>query len=410
MAFLMHMTVVFGIVKDEFPFPFLIFLFIVLLYAYKYTGRRILIANIAIAGILIGGLENIWISGGIYSYNIRWTIAPVIVAFLISDKRSAIVVLILNIISAIYFYKVSTPEMWHDTQFSGQTYLMDNVFLMIVVTLLVFLFYLGQEKLANEIEQKNRTLEQRNLTLKLQKEELDLITTQLTESNQKLENYGHHTAHDIIQPARTISSFAELVLRDLNAGTITPKTKEFTEFIKQSSTSLIDMSSDLLKFAKKDYENKIRKEQLDLNAILEQVESKLLNQITNSRATVTSDNLPDIFGIKVQMASVFQNIISNAIVYRRADHDPTINIRYLEKDDGHLISFIDNGIGIPENNLDKVFNSFERLKAVNSAGTGLGLPICKQIIEFHGGRIWAESEVGKGTEIHISLPKGDSQN
>jgi len=304
MAFLMHMTVVFGIVKDEFPFPFLIFLFIVLLYAYKYTGRRILIANIAIAGILIGGLENIWISGGIYSYNIRWTIAPVIVAFLISDKRSAIVVLILNIISAIYFYKVSTPEMWHDTQFSGQTYLMDNVFLMIVVTLLVFLFYLGQEKLANEIEQKNRTLEQRNLTLKLQKEELDLITTQLTESNQKLENYGHHTAHDIIQPARTISSFAELVLRDLNAGTITPKTKEFTEFIKQSSTSLIDMSSDLLKFAKKDYENKIRKEQLDLNAILEQVESKLLNQITNSRATVTSDNLPDIFGIKVQMASV----------------------------------------------------------------------------------------------------------
>jgi len=407
-AFLMFLTVTLGNIDDEFPFPALILLFFILLIAYKKTGRRVLIANIAIMGILVGGFANIIASGGIYSFNIRWTIVPLIIAFLISDRRSAITVLILNIISTFYLYKTSTPEQWHDTQFSANTYFLDNLFFMLLLAVLVYLFYIGQDQLSKEVEQKNDTLEQQNLTLKLQKQELDSITNKLRDSNQKLESYGHHTAHDLIQPASTISSFAQLVIKDIKNDTVTEKTKGFAELVHKSAVNLIEMSRNLLSYAKSDFEEQIKKQELDLNKILEQVKIKLSNQISNSNAQITTEQLPKIIGIDTQISSVFQNLISNAIIYRKANSDPKIHIQYENKEKSHLIKFKDNGIGIAEKNLANIFASFERIKDDGTSGTGLGLAFCKQIVEFHEGAIWAESNLGTGTTIFLSLPKSES--
>lgn len=404
MASLMNLTVIIGEVKDEFPFTALIILFIGLLLFLKHTGRRILVANIAIAGILVGGLSNILSSGGIYSYNIRWTIVPIMIAFLISDRRSAITVLLLNLLSIVYFYKSSTPENWLDTKFDATTYLLDNAFFVLLIALLVYMFYIGQERLSKEIKSKNDILEQRNLTLKLQKEELDSITKKLKDSNQKLERYGHHTAHDIIQPASTISNFAQLVLRDINNDNVTEKTKSFAELVQKSAVSLIDMSRNMLKLAKADFEQKMKKEHIDLNMVLKTTQEKLANQIINSNAIISSEELPVIYGLETQISSVFQNIISNAIVYRKKNVTPTISVLYELYKNQHLIKIVDNGIGIPKDKLQSVFKSFERVNGNDIAGTGLGLPICKQIIEEHEGKIWANSELGIGTSIQILLP------
>jgi len=400
----MYVIVLSGAIKDDFPFPLILLLFLSLLFGFKFTGRRVLIANVAIAGILIGGFSNILASGGIYSFNIRWTIIPVVIAFLISDKRSAIIVLIVNIFTTFYIYYVSTADQWNDAKFSAETYLSDNIFLMLLVSALVYLFYKGQEQLSKEIEYKNDRLEQQNLTLQLQKEELNAITTKLVESNQKLENYGHHTAHDIIQPASTISQFAQLIIRDIERDTITNKTRDFAELVKKSSLSLIEMSKNLLSFAKTDFEAKIQKEKIDLNDLINQVKIKLTDQISKSNTQITTCKLPEILGVETQIASVFQNVISNAIIYRKKNIVPEIEVQYEKIKGTHLISFIDNGIGIPKDHLETIFNSFERVNSNGAKGTGLGLPICKQIIEHHDGRIWAESTVGLGTTIHIELP------
>jgi light-regulated signal transduction histidine kinase (bacteriophytochrome) len=142
----------------------------------------------------------------------------------------------------------------------------------------------------------------------------------------------------------------------------------------------------------------------DLNTALEQALSRVDTRIEENHASVSSDRLPVVYGDEGQLAHVFQNLLSNALKYRKAEETPRIHIG-AEKRNGHwIVSVNDNGIGFDQDQAERIFGLFKRLhRDEEYPGTGLGLAICKRIVEKYRGRMWAESEAGVGSTFFIAL-------
>jgi signal transduction histidine kinase len=145
-------------------------------------------------------------------------------------------------------------------------------------------------------------------------------------------------------------------------------------------------------------------ENVDLNQIVDAAAEGLAEVIAESGATIRKQSLPVISGRSLQLIQVFQNLISNAIKYR-SDKPPEIIISAVERPEAWEIAVADNGIGIPHDHYDRIFGLFKRLHGRDVPGTGLGLALCRRIVEAHGGHIWVESEPGRGSTFRIALPK-----
>jgi light-regulated signal transduction histidine kinase (bacteriophytochrome) len=145
---------------------------------------------------------------------------------------------------------------------------------------------------------------------------------------------------------------------------------------------------------------------IDCNQVLRDALANLQGAISESKAAIECVPLPTIDSIQVLLLQVFQNLISNAIKYRAADRSPEITISSsMDGDGGCIFSVRDNGIGIESQYSDYIFNVFKRLHGRHYAGTGIGLAICKAAVDRLGGRIWVESDLGKGSTFHFFLPQ-----
>lgn len=152
---------------------------------------------------------------------------------------------------------------------------------------------------------------------------------------------------------------------------------------------------------------KLKLQRHDINKLLDEVLFDLDYDIKAKKAVIITENLPQQIMIDpIKVKQVFQNLISNALKFVPKDIAPHIKINYTEHDDAHLITFNDNGIGIENKYKELIFEPFNSLNSKSLYdGTGIGLSICKKIIEHHGGRIWVDSSLGKGASFHISMPK-----
>jgi light-regulated signal transduction histidine kinase (bacteriophytochrome) len=167
-----------------------------------------------------------------------------------------------------------------------------------------------------------------------------------------------------------------------------------------------DLIDDLLLFSKlTTYSSPFVK--IDCNKIIEGTLSDLEARVNESRGTINVDKLPDIEADSFQMRQLFQNLIGNALKYRKEDVDPVINISAQPDGNGNVVIKIeDNGIGFDEKYKDKIFQLFQRLHGKNAyGGTGMGLAICKKIVEHHSGSMTVDSTPGVGTAFQVSLPK-----
>ena len=142
---------------------------------------------------------------------------------------------------------------------------------------------------------------------------------------------------------------------------------------------------------------------VDCNGVLVTVLANLQSIIANSGAIVTSEPLPTVVAEKVMLMQVFQNLIANSIKYR-SERTPRIRIAAEKNADGWLFSVGDNGIGIDPQDADRIFGMFKRLHGPDIPGVGIGLALCRKVIERHGGRIWVESETGKGATFKFTIP------
>jgi PAS domain S-box-containing protein len=242
--------------------------------------------------------------------------------------------------------------------------------------------------------------------LKKAEETLKLKIEELARSNAELEQFACVSSHDLQEPLRMISSYLQLLQRRYQ-GNLDDKADKYIYYAVDGAARMQNLINDLLEFSRVATRAK-EPEPIDSELVLCQTLSNLELYIKQNNATVTHDLLPEVMADSSQLGQVFQNLIANGLKFH-SGKAPKIHISAEKKEKEWLFSVKDNGIGIDPQYSQKIFEVFKRLhRKEEYSGTGIGLSICKKIVERHGGRIWVESELGKGAIFYFTLPLNPS--
>jgi len=256
------------------------------------------------------------------------------------------------------------------------------------------------EKQNQEITRFNQQLEAK---IKDRTRELEGANNELQESNRRLEQFAYVASHDLQEPLRKIQTFSELSEKNVeNTGFV----KRYLEKINLSANRMSDLIKAILQYSRLS-NTEDAYEKIDLNQVLENVRTDLELVIAEKKAVIHAAGLPAIQGIPLQINQLFLNLVSNSLKF--CDTEPLINIssaiisrngeKYVQ------LTFADNGIGFEQQYADSIFTIFQRLHSGKAyAGTGIGLALCKKIVENHRGRITVDSVPGEGTRFFIELP------
>ncbi len=238
---------------------------------------------------------------------------------------------------------------------------------------------------------------------KRDEEKLQSTMENLKRSNQELEQFAYVASHDLQEPLRMVASFTQL-LEMRYKDKLDKEGLEYIDFAVEGAKRMQNLINDLLAYSRVT-SNAKEFEEVNLEKVLDEVLFNLEIAIEENNAVITREKLPMIHTDYLQIVQVFQNLIGNAIKYRGKE-TPEIQISARNKSDYWLFSFKDNGIGMEPDNFNQIFQIFRRLHTKDEyGGTGIGLAICKRIVERQGGRIWVESEPGNGSTFYFTIPK-----
>jgi len=237
----------------------------------------------------------------------------------------------------------------------------------------------------------------------IEKTIIEKINIKLMSSNKEMEQFAFIASHDMQEPLRTISNYVGL-LQNQYKGKLDKDADRCLNSISGATFRMQSLIRDLLEYSKIGNDN--NKIEIDCNVLLNDVLNDMNQSIKENKAEIHSEQLPVINGYISGINSLFKNLISNAIKFRKKDVHPIINVSAEIKDNEWFFTIKDNGIGIDKKYYDKIFVIFQRLHTKTEyAGTGIGLAHVKKIIELHGGKIWFESELGKETTFYFTIPK-----
>jgi signal transduction histidine kinase len=258
------------------------------------------------------------------------------------------------------------------------------------------------ELLENEVHRRTEQLQASN-------EELLQANQKLEQSNAELERFAYIASHDLKSPLRNIISFMNLIQRKLRNNE-DKDLKEYLRFVTENAQQMNILIQDVLEFSRIDVDaNNLRKEKIDLNDTLMLAAQNLQEIIKENKGEIITEKLPTINANSVHLLQLFQNLIGNGLRYNQ-QKTPTVEISHKEMNNQLILSIKDNGIGISPQYHEQIFEMFKRLHTRDEyKGTGIGLAICKKIVHNFGGRMWLESEVGKGSTFYISIPIEDQQ-
>ncbi|HKO78019.1 MAG TPA: MASE1 domain-containing protein [Flavobacterium sp.] len=221
--------------------------------------------------------------------------------------------------------------------------------------------------------------------------------------NKELEQFAYITSHDLQEPLITLKCFSELIKADFPKDA-NENINQYLDFILESSDRMQKLVKGLLDYSR--IGSQIEIKEVDSNEIANDAISILSDIIEKSETQITIGDLPKVQGHSIELIQLFQNLIENAIKFRKKDTPLTISITAKEVEDNWQFTIEDNGIGIEEHNKEKVFVIFKRLNNRDEySGIGIGLAICKKIIALHSGTIWVESKFGQGTNVYFTIPK-----
>ena len=252
-----------------------------------------------------------------------------------------------------------------------------------------------------ELESVNRQLEKEIAERKGAEAGLRRTADQLANSNEELEQFAYVASHDLQEPLRVVGSYVQLIERRYK-DQLDADADQFIHYVVEGVTRMQQLIADLLDFSRVGIHGKPFRN-IGLGAVLDCALSNLETVIEESGAVVTHDSLPEVRGDETQLVQLFQNLIGNAVKFR-SDRRPEINISARREDDHWLFAVRDNGIGIDRQYWDRLFVIFQRLHTRHKyKGTGIGLAVCKRIVERHGGKIWIDSQPDQGTTFYFTI-------
>lgn len=251
-----------------------------------------------------------------------------------------------------------------------------------------------------ELEQK---VKERTETILKREKTLAEQNRILKNQNKELEQFTYITSHDLQEPLRSLVSFTELFEQEF-AGKLDGNGDLYIDFISKSSRRMQELVKGLLDYSRIGREKQLV--EVDCNQIVKDVLSDMAITLAESKAKISFDNLPQLKGYPTELRQLFQNLISNAVKFRKKGAVPEVKISVQEQKNDWLFSVQDNSIGIDEKDMHKLFVIFKRLhNREEYEGTGIGLAHCKKIVELHGGTIWAESKLGEGSTFKFTIQK-----
>ncbi len=240
------------------------------------------------------------------------------------------------------------------------------------------------------------------LLLKRREEALMQHAQALEHANAELERFSYIMAHHLQEPLRNVTGFAQLLVRHCS-DQCDDKMREYITFIMQSTTQAKQLLRDLLVYTKLD-QTPLKREEVDSDALIQDILMRFRAVIVDTSATVTHDVLPTLKADAARLTQVFEHLIDNACKFS-ADEPTQVHIAVRKEPGAWLFSISDKGIGIETAYEERIFRIFERLHTQQVyPGTGIGLAICKKIVEGHGGQIWVESEIGEGSTFYFTIP------
>lgn len=289
------------------------------------------------------------------------------------------------------------------------------VFTGLAVLIGIFIAYDGMQllysirSLSVKLQEQEKTEREINARLQVElaerrsaEEKLGRTLIDLERSNRELEQFAYVASHDLQEPLRKVGSFTELLERRYK-DQLGPDADRYLEYIVDGAKRMSMLINDLLAFSRIGTRTR-QFARADFNAVLQRTLDDLQYRIRESGAEITRTDLPVLTADETQIGMIFQNLVSNAIKFRSAE-PPRVHVAARQEGDEWVFSVSDNGIGIEPSYFDRIFVMFQRLHAKSEyPGTGIGLAICKKIVERHGGRIWVESAIGKGSTFYFTIP------
>lgn len=253
------------------------------------------------------------------------------------------------------------------------------------------------DELGNLVDRFNEMLTE----IQLREEALLRSNEALKRSNRDLEQFAYVASHDLQEPLRMVINYVDLILMNQTRPGDS-QTKEYMEFILEGAMRSKQLIEDLLQYSR--LYNEGMKRRMPGEVLLNKALANLHYAVEAAGAVITHDPLPEIWGDEIKLVQLLQNLVGNAVKFRGIE-PPRIHIGVVQEDSRWLFSVKDNGIGISPEYAERIFVIFKRLHTREAyAGTGIGLALCKRIVEQHGGKIWVESQPGRGSTFYFTLP------
>ena len=234
--------------------------------------------------------------------------------------------------------------------------------------------------------------------------QISQLSHALKQSTEELDQFTYVTSHDLQEPLRMITGYIQLIQKNIERGNLN-SLDEFMTFVLSGASRMQMLIADLLHLSRVTRKS-VPFAAVNINDVIHVAMSHIAKTVTLTKAEITYEKQPTVMGDTFQLVSLFENLLDNALKFKSLDNTPKITISSEEKDDKYIFQIKDNGIGIDNKFHKRIFAIFQRLHTQGEyEGTGIGLAVCKKIVERHGGEIWVESEPGKGSAFYFSIKK-----